>query len=92
MVIIIINSNGVNSQSNRSASLLNNLANSKNRIAIGIIDVHTHHITMSRDLVVYQVSDRNPLIIFAISCPDFFICLIPFSTHHLHTSTHTHLV
>jgi hypothetical protein len=73
MVIIIINSNGVNSQSNRSASLLNNLANSKNSMANGSIDVHTHHITMSRDLVMYQVKDSNNFVRFVVRLITFFI-------------------
>ena len=84
MVIIIINSNGVNSQSILVTSPLNILPNSKNSIASGSIDVHAHQMTINNALVVYHVSDANSFIMFdnrLITC---------FITHHLHTSTHAH--
>jgi len=74
MVIIIINSNGVNSQSNRSASLLNNLANSKNSIAIGSMDVHAHQMTINNALVVYNANDASNLIMFDVRFSACFIC------------------
>jgi len=76
MVIIIINSNGVNSQSNRSASLLNNLANSKNSMANGSIDVQHHQTAINNALVMYQVKDSNSFVRFVIRLTTFFICHI----------------